>query len=117
MGPLQYGKHFMGPFYHVAADGDRGIVSHLARLLSLTVRLWVNMLVSELLYVMFLGLTLSCFFLRGQAERAGLYPGAASAAGAAVIFILLHIFVAFVQAFVFTLLPIIYLGGAVAEEH
>ena len=33
------------------------------------------------------------------------------------IFILLHIFVGFLQAFVFTLLPIIYVGGAVAEEH
>ena len=33
------------------------------------------------------------------------------------VFILLHIFVGFIQAFVFTLLPIIYLGGAVAEEH
>ena len=33
------------------------------------------------------------------------------------LFLLLHIFVGFVQAFVFTLLPIIYLGGAVAEEH
>jgi F0F1-type ATP synthase membrane subunit a len=30
---------------------------------------------------------------------------------------LLHIFVGFVQAFVFTLLPIIYIGGAVADEH
>jgi F0F1-type ATP synthase membrane subunit a len=33
------------------------------------------------------------------------------------LFLLLHIFVGFVQAFVFTLLPIIYLGGAVGEEH
>jgi F-type H+-transporting ATPase subunit a len=32
-------------------------------------------------------------------------------------FILLHVFVGFVQAFVFTILPAIYVGGAVAEEH
>jgi len=32
------------------------------------------------------------------------------------IFILLHIFVAFVQAFVFTLLPIVYVGGAVGKS-
>ena len=32
-------------------------------------------------------------------------------------FVALHIFVAFLQAFVFTLLPIVYIGGAVAEEH
>ena len=30
-------------------------VSHLARLLSLTVRLWVNMMVSEMLYGIFWG--------------------------------------------------------------
>jgi F0F1-type ATP synthase membrane subunit a len=36
---------------------------------------------------------------------------------APVIFIILHIFVAFVQAFVFTILPVIYLTGAVGESH
>jgi len=34
-----------------------------------------------------------------------------------VAFVGLHIFVAFLQAFVFTLLPVVYLAGAVAEEH
>ena len=34
-----------------------------------------------------------------------------------VIFMGLHIFVAFVQAFVFTILPVIYVAGAVAEQH
>jgi F-type H+-transporting ATPase subunit a len=34
-----------------------------------------------------------------------------------IIFIFLHVFVGFLQAFVFTLLPIIYVGGAVTEEH
>jgi len=33
------------------------------------------------------------------------------------LFIALHIFVGILQAFVFTLLPIIYVSGAVAEEH
>ena len=36
---------------------------------------------------------------------------------APAIFMILHIFVAFVQAFVFTILPVIYLSGAVAEGH
>jgi F-type H+-transporting ATPase subunit a len=36
---------------------------------------------------------------------------------APVVFIILHIFVAFVQAFVFTILPVIYLAGAVSEGH
>jgi F-type H+-transporting ATPase subunit a len=37
--------------------------------------------------------------------------------GIPVIFIGLHIGVAFLQAYVFVLLTIIYLSGAVAEEH
>ncbi len=37
------------------------IISNVARLLSLTVRLWVNMFVSELLYGIFLGLMLEMF--------------------------------------------------------
>jgi F0F1-type ATP synthase membrane subunit a len=36
---------------------------------------------------------------------------------APAVFILLHVFVAFVQAFVFTILPVIYLSGAVGESH
>ena len=34
-----------------------------------------------------------------------------------IIFIALHIFVAVLQAFVFTILPVIYVAGAVADEH
>src|SRR4029077_17424081 len=61
-GPVHYAKHFMGP--NVALSPLMVVVesvSHLARLLSLTVRLWVNMMVSEMLYGIFLGLTLALF--------------------------------------------------------
>jgi len=55
-GPLKYGKQFLGPVLVMSPIMFVvEIFSHLARLLSLTVRLWVNMLVSELLYVTFLG--------------------------------------------------------------
>lgn len=116
-GPIKYGKHFMGPV--LAMSPIMFVVeifSHLARLLSLTVRLWVNMLVSELLYVTFLGLTLSLFLFVGKLNGLG-YLLAPIPLLAPCIFILLHIFVGFVQAFVFTLLPIVYVGGAVGEEH
>ena len=33
------------------------------------------------------------------------------------IFMGLHVFVAFLQAYIFVLLTMIYVGGAVAEEH
>jgi len=116
-GPVHYGKHFMGPNIYlsplmVVVES----VSHMARLLSLTVRLWVNMMVSEMLYGIFLGLTLALFVFVGKLNALG-YVLAPLPLLAPVIFIVLHIFVAFVQAFVFTILPVIYLTGAVAEAH
>lgn len=92
------------------------MVSHAARLLSLTVRLWVNMFVSELLYVTFLGLTLTLVVYAGHRNPAWYSLGFLPLLGP-VLFIVLHVFVGFVQAFVFTILPVIYVGGAVAEEH
>ncbi len=116
-GPLSYGKQFLGPVLPLAIIMfPIEVISHLARLLSLTVRLWVNMLVSELLYVLFLGLTLALFTFTRDLSPAG-YLSAPAPLLVPIIFILLHIFVGLLQAFVFTLLPAIYLGGAVAEEH
>lgn len=116
-GPVHYGKHFMGPNIYlsplmVVVES----VSHMARLLSLTVRLWVNMMVSEMLYGIFLGLTLALFVFVGKLNALG-YIMAPLPLLAPVVFIALHIFVAFVQAFVFTILPVIYLTGAVGESH
>jgi F-type H+-transporting ATPase subunit a len=116
-GPLGYGKHFLGPTVALAPIMlPIEIVSNLARLLSLTVRLWVNMVVSELLYGTFLGLTLALFLFAGKLNALG-YLLAPVPLLVPCIFILLHVFVGFLQAFVFTLLPIIYVGGAVGEEH
>ena len=112
-GPLGYGKQFLGPVLVMSPIMFVvEIFSHLARLLSLTVRLWVNMLVSELLYVTFLGLTLSLFLFVGKLNSVG-YILAPFPLLAPCVFILLHIFVGFIQAFVFTMLSIIYIGGAV----
>jgi len=116
-GPLGYGKRFMGPVLPLAPIMfPIEIVSHFARLLSLTVRLWVNMLVSELLYVLFLGLTFGLFVSVRDISSFG-YLLLPVPLLVPIVFILLHIFVGFLQAFVFTLLPAIYIGGAVAEEH
>jgi F-type H+-transporting ATPase subunit a len=117
LGPLHYGKHFLGP--NIFLSPLMAVVeffSHMARLLSLTVRLWVNMMVSEMLYVIFLGLSLTLFLFAGHANPVG-YILAPVPLLAPVLFIALHIFVAFVQAFVFTILPVIYLSGAVGEAH
>jgi F-type H+-transporting ATPase subunit a len=116
-GPLGYAKHFLGPSIFLAPLWlPVEIISNLARLLSLTVRLWVNMMVSEMLYVIFLGLTLGLALFVGKLNPAGYVFFVLPLLGP-VIFIVLHIFVAFLQAFVFTILPVIYVSGAAGEQH
>ncbi|MFZ0955790.1 MAG: F0F1 ATP synthase subunit A [Candidatus Sulfotelmatobacter sp.] len=72
------------------------LVSHTARLLSLTVRLWANIFAGDLITLVFLSMI---------------------PIGVPIIFMGLHILVAVLQAYVFMLLSIIYVSGAVAEEH
>ena len=91
--------------------------SHFARLLSLTVRLWANMMVSELIFVSFLGLSMGLFtFLSGHLNSIG-YVSAVAPVGIPLALTLFHIFEAVLQAFIFTILSIVYLGLATAEEH
>jgi F-type H+-transporting ATPase subunit a len=72
------------------------LVSHVARILSLTIRLYANMFASDMV-------TLGFF---------SLIP-----VGVPAIFLGLHVFVSLIQAFVFMLLTMIYLSLAVAKEH
>jgi F-type H+-transporting ATPase subunit a len=116
-GPFGYAKHFLGP---VPAIGPImlpiELFSHLFRMLSLTVRLWVNMMVSEILYIIFLGLMLDVYMFVGKLNSVG-YASAILPLGVPLAFIALHIFVGVLQAFVFTILPVVYVAGAVAEQH
>jgi len=92
-----YIKQFLGPMLLLAPLMlPIEFVSHFARPLSLTVRLWANMFAGEQVYLTFLGLTKL------------LIP---------VIFIGLHLFVSILQAYIFMLLAMVYVGGAVSHEH
>jgi len=92
-----YIKQFLGPMLWLAPlTLPIEIVSHFARPLSLTIRLYANMFAGEQVYVTFVTLTKL------------LIP---------VIFIGLHLFVAFLQAYIFMLLAMVYVGGAVSHEH
>jgi F-type H+-transporting ATPase subunit a len=92
-----YIKHFMGPIWGlVILMFPIEIVSNLARPLSLTVRLFANMFAGEQVYLTFLSLTKL------------IIP---------VVFIGLHVFVSFLQAYIFMALAMVYVGGAVAHEH
>ena len=96
-GPWKYTKHFFGPMIYLAPlMFPIEIISHLARPLSLTIRLFANMYAGEKVMLAFLGLT---------------YLVVPS------IFMGLHVFVALLQAYIFVLLAMIYVAGAVAEEH
>lgn len=96
-GVLGYLKHFLGPVWWLAPLMlVIEIVSHFARMLSLTVRLWANIFAGDLVTMAFFSMI----------------PLALP-----VVFNMLHIFVALLQAYVFMLLTVIYLNGAVEEEH
>ena len=71
-GPAGYGKTLMGPVKWIAwLIAPIETISHFARVLSLTVRLWANMMVGELLYVSFLGLSVALFIYLGKLSPLG----------------------------------------------
>lgn len=93
------------------------IISTTARLLSLTVRLWANMFASDLIYTIFLSLLAGGTAWGWEKSHALGVILAVFPMLIPVLFIGLHIFVSFIQAYVFTVLPAVYLGLATAEEH
>src|SRR5579859_939825 len=119
LGPGHYLKNFAAgtPLWIAWLIMPLEIFSMCARVLSLTVRLFANIFASDLIYGIFVSL-LSGVALWGWNKSPAL--GVAFGIFPAVIplaFILLHLLVAFVQAFIFTALPSVYLGLATAEEH
>lgn len=96
-GVVGYLKHLCGPMMAIAVIMfPVEVIGNAGRLLSLSVRLYANMFVGSLLEHVF----------------GGLVP-----IGVPVVFMALHIFVSFLQAYIFMLLPSVYIGMAVAEEH
>ncbi|MBA3916429.1 MAG: F0F1 ATP synthase subunit A [Acidobacteriales bacterium] len=92
-----YLKHFAGPMPLLAPlMVPIEIISHLARVLSLTIRLFANMFAGDMVTLVFFSLI---------------------PIGIPVVFLGLHIGVSFLQTYIFILLTTVYLSGAVAEEH
>jgi len=119
-GGLSYAKTLLGPMPKMFPINIIMLivetVSHFARILSLSVRLWANMMVSELLYVSFLALSLAVFVFVSSKTAFGYATGVVPVV-IPILLALLHVFVAFLQAFIFSILAIVYLGLASAEEH
>ncbi len=94
---IAYFKHFLGPVWWMAPIMlPIEIVSHLARPLSLSLRLFGNITGDHLVVAIFLGLV----------------PFVVPS-----VFYGLGVFVSFMQAFIFTVLSMIYISGAVAHEE
>lgn len=92
-----YIKQFIGPVWALAPLMLLiEVVSHFARILSLTVRLYANMFAGDMVTLAFFSLVPI------------LVP---------VAFLGLHLFVSLVQTFIFVMLTLVYLGMAVSEEH
>lgn len=104
---LGYLKHFMGPmkplapFFFVVE-----IVSHIARPITLSLRLFANMKAGALLLVNIVGLVIQ-------------NPFTLAVSPVVLVFIIAIKFLAvFIQAYIFMILSVVYLAGAVAhEEH
>ncbi|MBU4258100.1 MAG: F0F1 ATP synthase subunit A [Proteobacteria bacterium] len=95
---VKYIKHFLGPvWWMIPIIFPIEVISHLARILSLTVRLFGNIMGHELVLAILFSL-------------AGLFF-------APLPIMALGIFVCFVQAFVFLLLSIMYFTGAMEHAH
>jgi len=93
------------------------VISTLARLLSLTVRLYANIFASDMIYVLFLGLLTQATTVAWEKSPVAGILVSIFPALIPLLFIALHLLVAFVQAILFTVLPASYLGMATAEEH
>src|SRR6202158_2940412 len=105
-GPIGYLKHFIGP-----KDKEMPLImriflpillfpievfSHLARVMSLTIRLFANMFAGEMVTLVFFSLI---------------------PLGIPVLFEGLHIGVSFIQTYIFVLLACVSLAEATAQEH
>ena len=94
---IGYLKHFMGPIIWLAPlMFVIEIIGHIARPLSLTLRLFGNMYGHEVVLMIFIALV--PLFLP-------------------IPMMLMGVLIAFIQTFVFTLLSMIYIAGALEEAH
>jgi F-type H+-transporting ATPase subunit a len=92
-----YIKHFLGP---IPALAPLLLIiemfSHLARMMSLTIRLFANIFAGDMVTMAFFSLV---------------------PIGIPLLFIGLHIGVSFIQTYIFVLLATVYLAEATAHEH
>lgn len=96
-GALHYAKHFLGPVWWMSPLMlPIELVGHIARVLSLTIRLFANIFAGDIITMVFF--SIAPVFVP-------------------VLFLALHIGVSLLQTYIFMLLTLAYVSVAVAEEH
>jgi F-type H+-transporting ATPase subunit a len=118
-GLLLGGKHYLahfcpGPLWLAPLLIPVEIIGLLARIFALAIRLFANMIAGHILLAVLLGFILSA----GTSMGAG--GGLAVAVPvilASVAIMMLELFVAFLQAFIFTFLTALFLGSSVNVHH
>jgi F-type H+-transporting ATPase subunit a len=110
-GPIRYFKSWVpqgapGPLLALIVPLE--IISQFMRLISLSVRLFANMLAGHMLILVMIGLI---FILESYAIAVVAVPVATA------VYIFEVAIVVTIQAFVFALLSAIYIGGAIEPEH
>jgi F-type H+-transporting ATPase subunit a len=116
-GPIGYLKSWVPAGVEGPATGPIfviEVISHFVRLVSLSVRLFANILAGHLL-ILFMGGGL--VVLLNLAVAGSVILGLITGTMAVAFFLFEVGLVATLQAFIFATLTAIYLGGAVAEEH
>ena len=114
IGGMHYIAHFCpGPLWLAPLLVPVEIIGLFAKIFALCVRLFANMVAGHVLLAVLLGF----IFLVGAANAvAGLGVGVLVVA-VSVAFYMLEIFVAFLQAFIFTFLTALFIGQAIVFHH
>ncbi len=114
LGGKHYFAHFCpGPLWLAPILVPVELAGLLAKIFALTVRLFANMLAGHILLAVLLGFILSA----GASSAAMGFGIAIPAVAGSVAITLLEIFVAFLQAFIFTFLTCLFIGQSIVFHH
>jgi F-type H+-transporting ATPase subunit a len=113
------GKHYLahfcpGPLWLAPLLVPVEIIGLIARIFALTVRLFANMIAGHILLAVLVGFILSAGTSMGMAGGLGV---AVPVILGSVAITMLEIFVAFLQAFIFTFLTALFIGQSVIFHH
>lgn len=112
---FNYVRHFFqGPIFIAPLIAFLEVIGLLAKCFALTVRLFANMVAGHVLLAVLLSFISISYVALGAASAAGI---GILVVLAGVAFNLLELFVAFLQAFIFTFLTALFIGQAVVIHH